>query len=221
MSASRRLKTVLAGLLVVPLCAHLAQAQAPLYGDPRPVSTTGGYAGSEMENIYRQDVGSGYTTSSVIRSTLVNSRVHAPYAGSGPAAIRGPRIGLGVGTSAVNKPFSNYTPPPTVSPYLNLFRDDFRNGPLPNYQALVRPLQQQQETNQNQQRLLLQQNQALRQLNTNIQDVERRAATGRLVAPTGRGAWFRRPARSAGYLNTSRFYSQSGTAGNNAGAAAR
>jgi hypothetical protein len=119
-----------------------------LYGDPRPVSTTGGYAGSEMENIYRQDVGSGYTTSSVIRSTLVNSRVHAPYAGSGPAAIRGPRIGLGVGTSAVNKPFSNYTPPPTVSPYLNLFREERDGSSDFNYQTLVRPLLQQQQINQ-------------------------------------------------------------------------
>ncbi len=123
--------------------------------------------------------------------------------------------------SASNAQVRRYEPNrPTVSPYLNLFRNDFNNGPLPNYQALVRPLQQQYETNQVQQRVLLQQNQALRQLNTNIEDVERRAATGRLVAPTGRGAWFRRPARSAGYLNTSRFYSQSGTAGINAGAGA-
>jgi hypothetical protein len=116
--------------------------------------------------------------------------------------------------SASNAQVRRYEPNrPTVSPYLNLFRNDFNNGPLPNYQALVRPLQQQHETNQVQQRLLLQQNQALRQLNTNIHDVEQRAVTGRLVAPTGRGAWFGRPARSAAYLNTSRFYSQSGTPG--------
>jgi hypothetical protein len=126
--------------------------------------------------------------------------------------------------SASNAQVRRYEPNrPTVSPYLNLFRNDFNNGPLPNYQALVRPLQQQYETNQIQQRLLLQQNQAIRQLNTNLDAVERRAATGRLVAPTGRGAWFRRPSRRATYLNTSRFYSQSGTPGigSNAGPAAR
>jgi hypothetical protein len=111
---------------------------------------------------------------------------------------------------------------PTVSPYLNLFRNDgFDNRALPNYQALVRPLQQQYETNQMQQRLLRQQNLALRQLNSNIQDVENRAATGQLVAPTGKGAWFGRPSRRATYLNTSRYYSQSGTPGLGTGAAAQ
>jgi hypothetical protein len=110
---------------------------------------------------------------------------------------------------------------PTVSPYLNLFRNDFNNRALPNYQALVRPLQLQQDINQQQQRLLLQQNQALRQLNTNLQNFEQRALTGQLVAPTGKGSWFLRPSRRAQFLNTSRFYSQAGTAGVGTGAARR
>jgi hypothetical protein len=110
---------------------------------------------------------------------------------------------------------------PTVSPYLNLFRNDFNNGPLPNYQALVRPLQLQQEINQQQQRLLLQQNRALRQLDTNLQNFEQRAVSGQLVAPTGKGSWYFRPSSRAQFLNTSRFYSQAGTAGIRAGAAAR
>jgi hypothetical protein len=110
---------------------------------------------------------------------------------------------------------------PTVSPYLNLFRNDFNNRALPNYQALVRPLQLQQDINQQQQRLLLQQNQALRQLNTNLQNFEQRAVTGQLVAPTGKGSWFLRPSRRAQFLNTSRFYSQAGTAGVGTGAARR
>jgi hypothetical protein len=101
-----------------------------------------------MGNIYRQDVGSGYTASSIVRSTLINSQVRAPYAGSGPAAIRGPRIGLGIGASAASKPFSNYTPPPTVSPYLNLFREERDGSSDFNYQTLVRPLLQQQQFNQ-------------------------------------------------------------------------
>jgi hypothetical protein len=101
---------------------------------------------------------------------------------------------------------------PTVSPYLNLFRNDgFDNRALPNYQALVRPLQLQYQTNQEQQRLLQQQSRALNRLDTNIQDFEQRAATGQLVAPTGKSSWFARPSRRSTYLNTSRFYSQAGS----------
>jgi hypothetical protein len=135
-------------MFVTAFWAQLARAQAPILGDPRPVATTGGYAGSEMDNIYRRDVGIGYNSASVIRSTLINSRVNIPYAVPGPASIRGPRIGLGTGMSAANKPFSNYTPPPTVSPYLNLFREERDGSSDFNYQTLVRPLLQQQQFNQ-------------------------------------------------------------------------
>jgi hypothetical protein len=148
MLVSRRLQIGFTGILVVPLCAVIASAQAPLYGDPRPASTTGGFAGDELNSIYRRDVGFGYTSASVIRSTLLNTRANIPYAGSGPASIRGPRVGLGIGTSAASKPFSNYSPPPTVSPYLNLFREERDGSSDFNYQTLVRPLLQQQQFNQ-------------------------------------------------------------------------
>jgi hypothetical protein len=150
MSAIGGLKIVLAGMLLAPLWAQLAKAQAPVHGDPRPLSTTGGAAGSELGNIYREDVGTGYSGASVVRNFLNNNRVHAPYAGSSPASIRGPspRIGLGAGTTAASKPFSNYSPPPTVSPYLNLFREDLDGTSDFNYQTLVRPLLQQQQINQ-------------------------------------------------------------------------
>ncbi len=102
---------------------------------------------------------------------------------------------------------------PTVSPYLNLFRNDgFDNQVLPNYHSLVRPLQQQYDTNQRQQRALQQQNRSLRQLNTNLQSIEERQAAGQLVAPTGKGSWFANPGTRSTFQNTSRFYSQSGTA---------
>jgi hypothetical protein len=147
MSASRGLKVVLA-VFVAALWAQLAKAQAPMMADPRPVGTTGGFAGSELGNIYRRDVGIGYNATSVNRLTLQNQRVHLPYAGAGQASIRGPRIGLGTGASAASKPFSNYTPPPTVSPYLNLFREERDGSSDFNYQTLVRPLLQQQQFNQ-------------------------------------------------------------------------
>ena len=101
---------------------------------------------------------------------------------------------------------------PTVSPYLNLFRNEgFDNQFLPNYHSLVRPLQQQYDTNQRQQRALQQQNRAIRQLDMNIQSMEERPAAGQLVAPTGKGSWFGVPGTRSTFLNTSRFYSQSGT----------
>ena len=58
------------------------------------------------------------------------------------------------------KPFSNYRSPPTVSPYMNLFRN---NGTAFDYQTLVQPMLQQQQINQRQQRT------NLRQYQTNLQ----------------------------------------------------
>jgi hypothetical protein len=95
-----------------------------------------------------------------------------------------------------------------VSPYLNLFRNEA--GAVPNYQVLVRPLQQQYEVNQLQQRLLLQQTQVVQQLQFNMKSLEQQA-TGALVAPTGHGSWFARPSSRSTFLNTSRYYSQAGS----------
>jgi hypothetical protein len=151
MSANRGLSSLLAGMLVSLLCTHLTKAQAPLYGDPRPLSNTGGAAGAELNQIYGQDVGYGYSAASINRHTLLNNQVRAPY-GPGIGAISQtarPRIGLGVGTSSpAGKPFSGYTPSPTISPYLNLFREDFDGSSDFNYQTLVRPMLQQQQINQ-------------------------------------------------------------------------
>ena len=56
---------------------------------------------------------------------------------------------------APGKPFSNYRPAPTVSPYMNLFRGG--DGTDFDYQTLVLPFIRQQELNQRQQRTNLQQ----------------------------------------------------------------
>jgi TolA-binding protein len=93
---------------------------------------------------------------------------------------------------------------PTVSPYLNLFHNN-RNGrlnrALPNYFTLVRPQLQQQQINQTQQQLLQQQNGTIQQLQGNVQVLQQQKS-GQAV--TGHNSWF---------LNTSRYYSQVGTAG--------
>ncbi|MFO0789294.1 MAG: hypothetical protein U0805_07550 [Pirellulales bacterium] len=58
----------------------------------------------------------------------------------------GVRSAYGVNTSR-SKPFSAYQSQPTVSPYLNLFRNDLNGNSSLNYSTLVRPQLQQQQTN--------------------------------------------------------------------------
>jgi hypothetical protein len=62
------------------------------------------------------------------------------------------RIGLGIGDSySGTKPFSNFSHGPTVSPYLNLFRQDQNGDTAFNYNTLVEPQLRQQQLNQQQQ----------------------------------------------------------------------
>jgi len=49
----------------------------------------------------------------------------------------------------LKKPFADYRPAPTVSPYLNLFRSDNSLGLIDNYNTLVRPLIEQRRANRN------------------------------------------------------------------------
>lgn len=100
---------------------------------------------------------------------------------------------------------------PTVSPYLNLFRPN--NGVIPNYQSLVRPMLQQQAINQQQQLFNEQQSQSLQQLQLNMQGMQQQQASGSLVPPTGKSSWFARPSSRHQFMNTSRYFSQSGSAG--------
>jgi hypothetical protein len=63
------------------------------------------------------------------------------------------RIGLGIDTPySGTKPFTNYQPGPTVSPYLNLFRVDLSGNNALNYNTLVEPQLRQQQMNQQLQR---------------------------------------------------------------------
>jgi hypothetical protein len=99
---------------------------------------------------------------------------------------------------------------PTVSPYLNLFRE--QTGILPNYQALVRPQQLQNETNQRQREINQRGATEAQNLQTQIYELQQKQAAELQMAPTGKNAWFQRPSQRNQFLNTSRFYSQSGKA---------
>jgi hypothetical protein len=114
-----------------------------------PTSTVGGAAGQQLTTIKQQGIGVGYTGSALNQLTLFNTRAQVPFSSyqssvtSGSGVNAAPRLG---------KPFSGYSPAPTVSPYLNLFRNDLSGGSDLNYQTLVRPQLQQQQFNTQAQR---------------------------------------------------------------------
>jgi hypothetical protein len=99
---------------------------------------------------------------------------------------------------------------PTVSPYLNLFRND-QNGrtPVPNYYALVRPLQNQYRTNQIQQQILQQQTQAISQLHQTTKQLQ--LEKDQPVVQTGHKSWYFNPGTRTKFRDTSQYYSHAGT----------
>jgi hypothetical protein len=117
-----------------------------------PLSQPGGSAEREMRGIYRQDVGVGFSSASLNQIALRNAMANVPNVGqlsttAGPSSFRGGAI-----SSPSSKPFAGFSPEPTTSPYLNLFRDDIDGSGDFNYQTLVRPQLQQQQFNQQLQR---------------------------------------------------------------------
>jgi len=109
-----------------------------------------GYVANQQLNVLnRRSVGTGYTGSGINSDALRRSQNLLPNVGQ-RTAIPGGQIG--VAPTRVGKPFSNYSPTPTVSPYLNLFRQDLSGNSDFNYQTLVKPMLQQQQFNQQSQR---------------------------------------------------------------------
>ena len=161
MFAFRNFQLMIA-LVLAANAGRVALAQAPVYSNPRPVSNPGGAAGSELGTIYRQDIGTGYSVAGQNALALSNLRGTIPSAGYlATPRTGGPRIGLGVGGSPAAKPFTGYDPGPTVSPYLNLFREDIEGNDHFNYTSLVRPQLQQLQFNQQVQRQNLELNRRL------------------------------------------------------------
>ena len=113
---------------------------------------SGNISSTELRNIYREDVGTGYTSQSLNQLSLQNARAQVGNVGQASLNSQsGPRVqSLAGGTTS--KPFSSVSNSPAVSPYLNLFREDFEGGGDFNYQTLVRPQFQQLATNQQFQR---------------------------------------------------------------------
>jgi hypothetical protein len=88
----------------------------------------------------------------------------------------------GGGGGGGNKPFSNVSAQPTVSPYLNLFRNDLDGQANFNYQTLVQPQLQQQRINNQLQR---QDTTASRRLQSIAAQADFNPAGSKEESPTG------------------------------------
>lgn len=164
--------------LAVWMSQCVALGQSPT--DPKPKTNQSGYTGQALRNLYQTDIGQGFTAETQNSLTLQNSQVRVPYLGQGTwgqnansaPARSGPRIASGVSSTRASKPFSSVNSvasSPTVSPYLNLFREDFDGSSDFNYQTLVRPQIQQQQVNQQLERQNL-------ELNRRVQSISAQSA---------------------------------------------
>jgi hypothetical protein len=168
---------VACGVFLFGLLCELSSAQNPDLYKP-PGGGIEGNAGTELSVIRRRDIGTGYSGAQLNRQALSKASISTPFVGGytgrtvagginndslGGGTVSRPAasFGAGSGTGGV-KPFTGVSTRPTVSPYLNLFREDLDGFSDFNYQTLVRPQLQQQEINQNLQR-------QQQELNANVQ----------------------------------------------------
>jgi hypothetical protein len=146
----RGLQCSLAALSLACSCG-IAEAQSVI----KPLAQSGGYARQELNSIYSQDVGGGFSVQSLNSFALQNARAQIPNVGQQTTRQAGPQSRIGLtpgGGGGLGKPFSGFSASPTVSPYLNLFREDFAGNSDLNYSTLVRPQLQQNQFNQQVQR---------------------------------------------------------------------
>jgi hypothetical protein len=160
--------------------------------DTKPLSDVGGNAGNEMRRIYSRDIGRGYTGDSLNSIALQSARARIPSVGQSTAYGTGATsTGLGRGpasTARATKPFSSISSTPTVSPYMNLFREDLDGSGDFNSQTLVRPQLNQLQLNQQFQ------NQNV-ELNRRVQSISAQRdysnpAGSESIIPTGHGTAF-------------------------------
>jgi hypothetical protein len=161
----------------------LAQANKPNL-NPNASNTSS----NELRSIYRDDVGDGFTGQSLNQISLQNARDkvgnygQASFNNRSQGSLSASRVpALGAGNSA--KPFAGVSSSPTVSPYLNLFRDDLDGSSDFNYQTLVRPQFQQMATNQQFQRQNTELTQRVQSISA--QSAYRNPAGSETLYPTG------------------------------------
>jgi hypothetical protein len=94
-----------------------------------------------------------------------------------------------------SKPFQTVYRDPTISPYLNLYREDETSGSAPNYFAFVRPQMDQNEANRTQQR-------ELQQLRGQLNNV-----SSSIVGANYQGGQLPSTGTPSRYMDTAQFYS--------------
>ena len=178
--------TLLVASMLLAASAALAQSSSNAtssLGNSR--ASAGGYTGNALRSIYREDIGTGYTSQSLNAISLQNARARVGYVGQSSAGM--PQLSRGAASSftpsSSTKPFSSVTSSPTVSPYLNLFREDFDGSGDFNYQTLVRPQLQQQQYNQQFQRQNMELSARVQQISA--QSDYRNPAGSESIYPTG------------------------------------
>lgn len=93
---------------------------------------------------------------------------------------------------------------PTVSPYMNLLRNN--NSPIPNYYSFVRPHQNQTAFNEQQLDLQSRQNGEILRLQADALRNQNQTAG----PVSGSASWFQNPGSRSTFMNTSRYYSRVG-----------
>ena len=115
----------------------------------KPVSSVGGYSGEALRSIYRQGIGNDYTVSGINQKSLRQGSAYVPYVGQ---SVRNTGSSLGLSSPRLGKAFSSISSSPTVSPYLNLFREDLSGSGDLNYNTIVKPQLEQRRMNEQLQR---------------------------------------------------------------------
>lgn len=125
---------------------------------------SGSASSTFLRTIQAQDRGPARTIEGLNNNVLASSRAQVPRTGVNNFLIQSSTATSGTGNSSSltsfapsgparsSKPFANATRGSTISPYLNLFRDDAGFGGVDNYNTLVRPQLEQQRVNQQLQR---------------------------------------------------------------------
>jgi len=113
---------------------------------PLAAQSGGGYGAQEVQR-FRNSTTLPDSVNRLMRQDLNHGQprndVTGRILGSSPASS----YNLGLSSPSTGKPFSSVTHSPTVSPYMNLFRDDLTGESDLNYQTLVRPQLDQQRVN--------------------------------------------------------------------------
>lgn len=181
----RNIASVTVALAATAILSGSAFAQI----STKPLSEVDGNAANELRRIYGQAIGRGYTGDSLNSIALRSAQARIPNVGQSTAyGTARSTASFSPAPARKSKPFSSVSSTPTVSPYMNLFREDLDGSGDLNYQTLVRPQLNQLQLNQQFQNENV-------ELNRRVQSISAQrdyssTAGSEAIAPTGHGTVF-------------------------------